>query len=555
MRGRGTVWAVLGAAALAGATLAAQQTTGITSKDVADGLKNPARWLSYSGDYTSQRYSPLTQITAANAGQIRAEWTFQTGVTGKFEATPIVIDGTMYITGANDHAWGLDAKTGKQLWHYQRFQETAGGAPGRGGAGAGQPTLAGLKVCCGLVNRGFAAWHDKLYMMTLDAHLVALTMKDGRVVWDVPLAAASDGFAGTAAPLVVKDKLIVGLAGGEYAIRGFISAIDPETGKEVWRFYTVPGPGEPGFQSWSATWDKGGGPAWLTGAYDPDLNLLYWGTGNPNPDFYGGDRIGDNLYTGSLVAIDADTGKLKWHYQFTPHDEHDWDAVEMPVLADVTIGGRQRKVVMQANRNGFFYVLDRATGEFLVGKPFVKTTWAIEIGRDGRPIELPNQRPTREGTMTCPDLYGGTNFNSPSFSPQTGLFYVNARETCMTYRSAPPPADYKTGDRTMGGSMQFMPGTGALRAIDPATGQIKWELKHPTPSWGGILTTAGGVVFTGDNEGFFIAADARTGNELYRYGTGAAIYGPPTTYTVEGRQYVLMPSGLTLTAYGLPQAR
>ena len=552
----GFAWAIAGAVVLVGTTLLAQNTADITAKDVADGLKNPARWLSYSGDYTSDRYSPLTQITAANAGQLRAEWTFQTGVVGHFEATPIVIDGTLYVTGAIDHAWALDAKTGKQLWHYQRFAESGAGAPAGRGAGTGLLSMVGLKVCCGQVNRGFAAWHDKLYMTTLDSHLVALDMKTGKVVWDIPLADSKDGFAGTAAPLLVKDKLIVGLAGGEYAIRGFISAIDPETGKEIWRFYTVPAPGEPGSDTWSSpTWDRGGGPAWLTGSYDPDLNLLYWGTGNPNPDFYGGDRKGDNLYTGSLVALDADTGKLKWHYQFTPHDEHDWDAVEMPVLADITIGGRPRKVVMQANRNGFFYVLDRATGEFLLGKPFIKTTWATEIGKDGRPIELPDQRPTAQGTTTCPDLYGGTNFNSPSFSPQTGLFYVSARETCMLFRQAPPPANYKTGDRTMGGSMVFTVGTGALRAIDPATGQMKWELKEPTPAWAGVLSTAGGVVFSGDNEGSFFAADARTGKELYRYLTGAAIYGPPTTYTVDGRQYVIMPSGLTLTAFALPQPR
>ena len=513
----------------------------VATKDVADGLKNPARWLSYSGDYTSERYSPLTQITAANASQLAAQWTFQTGVVGKFEATPIVLDGTIYITGALDHAWALDGKTGRQLWHYQRFP------------GAAPP--AGLKVCCGLVNRGFAAWHDKLYMTTLDAHLVALNMKDGKVAWDIPLADPKDGFAGTAAPLLVKDKLIVGLAGGEYAIRGFISAYDPNDGKEIWKFYTVPGPGQPGFDTWSATWDRGGGPAWLTGSYDPDLNLLYWGTGNPNPDFYGGDRKGDNLYTGSLVALDADTGKLKWHYQFTPHDEHDWDAVEMPVLADITIAGRPRKVVMQANRNGFFYVLDRATGEFLLAKPFVKTTWAIDIGKDGRPVELPNQRPTPQGTLTCPDLYGGTNFNSPSFSPQAGLFYVAARETCMVYRQTPPPGDYKTGDRTMGGSMQFQPGTGALRAIDPTTGSMKWEIKQEGSPWAGVLSTAGGVVFSGDNDGNFFAADARSGKMLFSYGTGAAIYGPPTTYTIDGRQYVLIPSGLNVTVFALPAPR
>ena len=549
---------IAGSVALLGATLIAQggaapvpsfATANINSGDVAAGLKNPARWLSYSGDYTSQRYSPLTQITAANVSQLSAQWTFQTGVVGKFEATPLVIDGTIYVTGALDHAWALDGKTGKQLWHYQRFPTTGpGGTPLP--AGAAPP---GLKVCCGLVNRGFAVWHDKLYTTTLDAHLLALDMKTGKVVWDNPIAEPKDGFAGTAAPLLVKDKLIVGLAGGEYAIRGFISAFDPETGKEVWRFYTVPGPGQPGFESWSATWDKGGGPAWLTGSYDPELNLIYWGTGNPNPDFYGVDRKGDNLYTGSLVALDADTGKLKWHYQFTPHDEHDWDAVEMPVLADITIGGRARKVVMQANRNGFFYVLDRATGEFLLGKPFVNTTWAKEIGKDGKPIELPNQRPTAQGTTTCPDLYGGTNFNSPSFSPQTGLFYVSARETCMVYRQSPPPTDYKTGDRTMGGQMQFMAGTGALRAIDPVTGAMKWELKQETPSWGGVLTTAGGVVFSGDNEGNFFAADARTGARLFNYGTGAAVYAAPTTYTIDGRQYILMPSGMNLTAFALPQ--
>ena len=545
----GLLSAVVAGVAIVGSTLAAQRgaapvttpanATSITSADVANGLKNPSRWLSYSGDYTSQRYSPLAQITAANATQLGAQWTFQTGVTGKFEATPIVIDGTLYVAGALDHAWAHDGKTGRQIWHYQRFPGTA--------------PPAGLKVCCGLVNRGFAVWHDKLYMSTLDAHLVALNMSDGKVVWDVPLAEPKDGFAGTAAPLLVKDKLIVGLAGGEYAIRGFISAYDPETGKEAWRFNTVPGPGQPGFDTWAAGFDKGGGPAWLTGAYDPDLNLLYWGTGNPNPDFYGVDRKGDNLYTGSLVALEADTGKLKWHYQFTPHDEHDWDAVEMPVLADITFGGRPRKVVMQANRNGFFYVLDRATGEFLLGKPFMKTTWATEIGKDGRPIELPNQRPTVAGTTTCPDLYGGTNFNSPSFSPQTGLFYVSARETCMVYRAQPPPADYKGGDRTMGGQAQFIPGTGALRAIDPATGEMKWELKQPTPSWAGVLATAGGVVFSGDNEGDFIAVDAKTGKELYRYGTGNAIYAPPTTYMIDGRQWVVMPSGATFTAFALPQ--
>ena len=287
-----------------------------------------------------------------------------------------------------------------------------------------------------------------------------------------------------------------------------------------------------------------------------EQNLLYWGTGNPNPDFYGTNREGDNLYTTSLVALDADTGKLKWHYQFTPHDTHDWDANRVPLLADLSIGGRPRKVVMLANRNGFFYVLDRTNGQLLVAKPYVNTTWAKEIGKDGRPVLEVNQTPTPQGTTTCPDLFGGTNFMSPSFDPATGLFYVTARETCMVYTAAAPPEGYKAGDRTMGGSLRPVLGGayGALRAIDPLTGERKWELKHPTPSWAGVLSTAGGVVFTGDNEGYVLAADARTGKELWRYQTGAAIYGPPTSYGIEGRQFVVIPAGTTLTALALPVA-
>ena len=511
----------------------------ITDKDLLGGLSNPARWLTVSGDYTGQRHSPLKQITPANAGQLAAQWTFQANVPGKFEATPIVIDGIMYFSGTLNHAWAIDGKTGKQLWHYQRTL----------------PSAQEMKICCGTVNRGLAVYHDKLYMTTLDAHLVALEMKTGKVVWDVPISDYKLGHAATQAPLVVKDKLIVGIAGGEFAIRGFLDAYNPENGERVWRFWTIPAPGEPGGDTWSAeSWERGGGPTWQTGSYDPALNLIYWGTGNPNPDFFGENRPGDNLYTTSLVALDADTGKLKWHYQFTPHDTHDWDANQVPVLADINFGGRARKVVMAANRNGFFYVLDRATGELLLGKPYVKTTWATEIGKDGRPIELPDQRPTPQGTMTCPDLYGGTNFMAPSFSPQTGLFYVTARETCMTYRAAAPPAAYKTGDRTMGGSMAFIPGTGALRAIDPATGQMKWEIRQAAPGWAGVLTTASGLVFSGDNDGNFFAADAQTGKELWKYQTGSSIYAPPTTYMIGDRQYVVMPSGTTITAVALPVA-
>lgn len=510
---------------------------GITSKDLLNGLANPARWLTYSGDYSGRRHSPLAQITPANAGQLSAQWTFQTNVAGKFEATPIVIDGVLYITGPQNHAWAIDGKTGRQIWHYQRVVPQD------------------VKACCGLVNRGFAVHGDRLFLATLDAQLVALDMKTGKELWAVELADYKQGYAATPAPLVVKDKVIVGIAGGEFAIRGFLDAYDVTTGKRAWRFYTVPAPGEPGSDTWPAeSWERGGAPTWLSGSYDPETNVLYWGTGNPNPDFYGDNRKGDNLYSGSLLALDADSGTLKWHFQFTPHDTHDWDANQIPVLADLTIGGTPRKVVMVANRNGFFYVLDRTNGQFLHAKPFVHQTWAKEIDPQGRPVELPDQRPSEKGTLTCPDLYGGTNFMSPSFDPTSNVFFVSARETCQIYFAEAPPAGYKAGERTMGGRVARapQPPTGALRAIDPISGERKWEIKHPSPSWAGVLSTAGGVVFTGTNEGEVLAADSRTGKELWRYAAGAPIYAPPTTYMIDGRQYVLMPSGMTLTAFALP---
>jgi alcohol dehydrogenase (cytochrome c) len=524
------LWLVLGTLAV--------QAQGITSKDLLDGLANPSRWLTYSGDYSGRRHSPLTQITPANAGQLSAQWTFQTGVAGKFETTPIVVDGVLYATGPQNWAWAIDGRSGREIWRYQR------------------PVPQDVRACCGLVNRGFGVYGDRLYMATLDAHLVALEMKTGKVVWDVEIADYKQGYASTPAPLVIEDKVIVGIAGGEFAIRGFLDAYDVTTGKRVWRFYTIPAPGEPGSETWPASaWERGGAPTWLSGSYDPELNTIYWGTGNPNPDFYGDSRTGDNLYSGSLLAIDADSGTLKWHFQFTPHDTHDWDANQIPVLADVTMGGQPRKVVMVANRNGFLYVLDRTDGKFLTAKPFVHQTWAKEIGADGRPIEQPDQRPTAKGTVTCPDLFGGTNFMSPAFDPAQGLLYVSARETCQIYIAEAPPEGYKAGDRTMGGRLgrapDFTP-SGALRAIDPLTGERKWEIKHPAPSWAGVLTTAGGVVFTGTNEGFVLAADSKTGKELWRYQTGAPIYAPPTTYQIDGRQYVVMPAGMTLTAFALP---
>ena len=538
-----SLFVALAAATLLSAALAAQDITG---KDIADGLTNASRWLTYSGDYTGQRFSPLSQITRANADQLAGQWTFQTGVNTKFEATPLVIDGVLYVTGSAapgqsgivQHAWAIDGRTAKQIWHYQRTLPE------------------GLKVCCGLVNRGFAVYGNRLFMVTLDAHFVALDMKTGKVIYDIEMAKIQDGFAGTGAPLVVKDKIIVGVAGGEYANRGFIDAYEPMTGDRVWRLYTIPGAGEKGSETWSSDiWQRGGAPTWLSGTYDPALNLVYWGTGNPNPDWDGESRPGDNLYTDSLLAFDPDNGKIKWHFQFTPHDTHDWDANEIPVLADLTVAGRPRKVVMMANRNGFFYVLDRETGKFILGKPFVNTTWAKELAPDGKPNVIPGHDPTPEGTVTCPDWYGGTNFMSPAFDPTQHLFFVTARETCARFIRRPSTTS-AVGDRTMGGTVApfpEIPRAGALRAIDAATGERKWQIPYGDAGWAGVLATAGGVVFSGDHEGNFFAADSTTGRKLFQFQTGAQLFGPPTTYAIDGRQYVVIPSGATLTAFALPK--
>jgi alcohol dehydrogenase (cytochrome c) len=356
-------------------------------------------------------------------------------------------------------------------------------------------------------------------------------------------------------PLLVKDKLIVGIAGGEYANRGFLDAYDPATGNRIWRFWTVPAKGEPGSETWPEdVLERGGAPTWVSGTYDPDLNLIYWGTGNPNPDWDGDSREGTNLYAASLLAINPDTGKLKWHFQFTPHDTHDWDATQVPVLADVTIAGRPRKVVMQANRNGFLYVLDRTDGSFITASAYGNQNWASGIGRDGKPIELPGHTPTEQGTMTCPDWSGNTNFMPPSFDKSRGLFFVTVREECARFIKRPTP-DANVGDRTLGGNIQPVenpPRSGALRAIDPLTGQRKWEVKYDGPGWAGVISTEGGVVFSGDHKGTFMAVDASNGKVLYSYQTGGPIYAPPTTFLADGRQYVVMPAGFTLTAFALP---
>jgi alcohol dehydrogenase (cytochrome c) len=531
---------------LAAVLLFAQQPAApqVTSQDLIDGFKNTSRWLMYSGDYTGRRHSPLKQITPDNVQRLAAQWTFQAEgmAPGRgFEVTPLMADGILYITGNNNFAWAVDSRTGKQLWRYRRQLPT------------------GLTYGGGnIVNRGFAMLGDRLFMGTLDAHLIALDRNKGTVLWDVELADFKLGHAATVAPLVVKDKVIIGNAGGDMASRGFIDAYDAGTGARVWRFYTIPAAGEPGSETWSQpdVLPRGGGAAWVTGSYDPELNLIYWGTGNPNPNYYGDDRKGDNLYTASIVALDADTGKLRWHYQFTPHDTHDWDSNHIPVLSEVTIRNQRRKVVMVANRNGFFYTLDRATGELLLAKPYTNTQWAREIGPDGRPIvlNLGVADPANPNAPCVPDLRGATNFNPPSYDPQNELFLVMARESCAFY--TPQKTQVTPGRLTNGGTMRSLPepAFSAVRAIDPKTGSMKWEYKFPSLSLAGVTSTASGLTFAGDNEGYINALDTRTGKRLWYYRLGSPIYGTAAiTYMLDGRQYVLIPSGYTITAFALPE--
>jgi alcohol dehydrogenase (cytochrome c) len=509
----------------------------VTYQDLLAGLKDPSRWLTYSGDYSGQRHSPLKQITPDNVHRLAAQWTYQTGTTARgrgFESTTLVIDGVLYVTGPNNFAWALDARTGRPFWQYRRD------LPNNLTYGASAP-----------VNRGFGVLGDKLFMVTLDAHLLALDIKTGNVVWDVVLGDYKIGYAATMAPLVIKDKVIVGISGSDYPTRGFLDAYDPKNGTRIWRLYTVPGAGEPGSETWPSSIEvlaRGGGGTWVTGSYDPELNTLYWGTGNPNPDYYGEDRKGDNLYTASLLAVDGDTGALKWYFQFTPHDTHDWDSNHVPVLADLTIGGQRRKVVLVANRNGFFYALDRVTGKVLFGKPFTDTTWARELGPDGHPIVL------NDGSKGCiPDQWGGTNFMPPSFDPALRLFFVTARETCATY--VPEKQTIVPGRSSTSGVVRrdADKAYGALRAIDATTGERRWEFRYPTPTFAGVLSTASGVVFAGDNEGNFMAFDSRSGKNLWHYPTGSSIWGgAPMTYLLDGRQHVVIPSGSTLTAFALP---
>ncbi len=495
----------------------------------------PQNWLTYSGNYSSHRHSPLKQINRDNAGELRSLWSYQINTLHKFENTPLVVDGVMFISEPPSDVTALDTRTGRPLWKYKRKVPTD------------------IPVCCGWVNRGVAVLGNTVYLGTIDAHLVALDANSGLVRWDVEVIDYKHGVSITVAPLAVKDKIVIGMAGGEYGVRGFLDAYDANTGERAWRFWTVPGPGEPGNETWAGdSWKRGSATTWVTGSYDPDTNLVFWGTGNPGPDWNGEVRMGDNLYSDSLLAIDLDTGKLNWHYQFTPHDVHDWDSTEVPVLMEGVVRGQKRKLVLFANRNAFYYVLDRQTGEFLQGKAYAKQTWAEGLDDAGRPMRVPGTSPSLEGTKVYPSVPGATNWFSPSYSPVDHLFFVTTLEMGHIFHKG--EAIYKAGSLYNAGGAREIPDEEAyteVRALEPETGQLKWSFPAGGRVRAGVLSTAGGLVFASGADGSFFALNSQTGKPLWHYQTGGAMTSNPISYSVDGKQRVAVAAGHALYVFGV----
>ena len=494
-------------------------------------------WLSYNGDYTGRRFSSLEQINTQNMANLRAQWVFHSSNSDMLEVTPVVVDGMMFVTSAND-AFALDARTGRVVWHYSR------------------PVTEGLiDDAAQHHNRGVAIWHSRIYLETDNAHLLCLDGRSGHLLWDVPYTDGNRNYGATSAPLVVKDKILVGTSGGDDGVRGFVAAIDAQSGKIAWRFWTIPGPGEMGSSSWPGdAYLHGCGTTWMPGTFDPGLNVLYWGTSNPCPDFDGDPRPGDDLYTDCVLALDPDTGKLHWYFQFTPHDLFDYDATETPVLIDTVYHGKPRKLLVEANRNGFLYVLDRTDGKFLSASRFAeKLNWATGVDAQGRPIRT-DVMPSAAGTRVCPGFSGATNWYSPSFNPETGLFYFLATENCNLYFRQPEAfaegkTYYSTGvKRSAGDDSQRI-----LLAYDLEAGTVAWRSAQVGSghSFAGTMTTKGGLVFFGDDAQSFEAMDARSGAPLWHFNTGQNIHASPMTYAIDERQYVAVAAGSDIFSFAL----
>jgi len=498
---------------------------------------DPGNWLHYSGSYDSQRHSLLKQIHTGNVANLAPKWMFHFSGSTKLEAVPLVVNGVMYVAQLN-HVDALDARSGRLIWQYQR-----------------QPVARGA-------HRGIAVSGNKVFVGTADSFLLALDARTGAVRWQTEMAGDGVRYQG-GAPLVIKDKVLVG---GNSRTGGFIDAYDTESGKHIWRWNVLPKPGEPGSETWEGEGlQLGGGPMWHTGSYDPQLNLAYFGTGQPGLDFVGELRKGDNLYTDCMVALDPDTGKMKWYFQYTPHDVHDYDAVEIPILVDADYKGQPRKLLLQANRNGYYYILDRTNGKFLQGTPFVKViTWASGLTEDGRPVVVPGSEPSVQGTRVCPMTAGATNWPSPAYNPDTRLFYFVAQEGCgvnilgtskFEIRPGAPPAGNGTGyiesPETQDRWQLY------VRALDAFTGKTAWDYmqigsKHYGP---GVLSTAGGLLFSGEHQGTFTALDARSGKPLWHFETGDFITASPIAYAVGGNEYIALVAGTNVIAFALNGGR
>jgi alcohol dehydrogenase (cytochrome c) len=516
-----------------------EQWRPVTGERLRRATDDPADWLTFSGSYSGTRHSRLRQINSTNVKDLTLAWAYQLDTDELFaEATPLVADGVMFLTGAPNDVLALDASTGALLWRHSH--EITGT----------------VSVCCGRVNRGVALREELVLLGTLDAKLVALDARTGVPRWEVQVADSERGYSITAAPLVVDSLVITGVGGSEFGIRGFVAAYDLRNGDPVWRFNTIPSPGEPGADTWGGdSWRIGGASTWMTGSYDPELDLVYWSVANPSPLFNGEVRPGDNLYSASVVALDARTGGLRWHFQFTPHDEHDWGSGHVPVLADLVIKGSVRPVLLIATKNAFLYTLDRETGEFLQAAPFAHQTWAERIDAKGRPVRAPETEPSAKGTLVHPSAAGATNWWPPAYSPDTELLHVPTLESGAVFFKGVPR--FREGELFLGSAGSPIPGQSrwtGLRALDPRTGRVVWEVSGPIrenwPRVGGALSTAGGLVFWGDDSRFF-GLDAKTGERLWSVNLGGHILAAPMTFTVNGRQRLAIIAGKTVFTFAV----
>ncbi|MEO8596069.1 MAG: PQQ-dependent dehydrogenase, methanol/ethanol family [Candidatus Solibacter sp.] len=513
------------------AAFAAALSAQVTDAQLRDA--RPEGWFQYNGSYDSRRHSPLRDVNTATVNGLVPKWIYHMPNAARLQTVPIVANGVMYVTQTNE-VYAIDAHTGRQIWDYHRVPAIQKGP-----------------------NRGVAVWGDKVYFTTADAHLIALHAATGNVIFETKIAETTDGYWSPAAPMVVKGKVIAGIAPGDHGLNGFLDAYDANTGERLWRFDPIPKPGQPGSESWAGdSWKSAGGNTWLTGSYDPELDLLYWPIGNPAPDFNGDVRLGDNLYTDCIVALDLNTGKMKWYFQFTPHDTMDWDAAEIPILVDAPYQGQMRKLMAHADRNGFYYLLDRVTGKFLTGTPFIKSlNWASGLTPEGRPVRVPGIEPSLKGTVVCPSAIGAANWQSPAYNPDTGLFYVVAKEGCglankSTEEFRPGGFQYRaTGDVEIRNDDWKI----YVRALELTTGKLKWEQERIGSNGfgGGLLSTAGGLIFSGEVGGQLVALDAKNGKIVWHFNTGQPITAQPITYTLDGKQFVTIAAGGDIIAFTL----